>query len=181
MIGVHRMSPKKKLIIVIGVFVILSIIAIVFALINQQSPQTISKTDTATNQNQYTDPVSGEVVSNPSGKAPEDASGYNGVTFLGFARLIDYGISSDQLTIIKGYLENYKDIATGNKITQISLDATSLKQSVNADSGTKIVTVRIVVNKSTEQTLELTYQGIEDMAVTVYDKDRVQVYSSQAD
>lgn len=175
------MSPKKKLAIAIGVFIAISVIAISFTLISRQASQTKSKAGNTNSQTQYTDPVSGEVVSNPSGKAPEAVSGYNGVTFLGFDRLIDYGISSDQLTSIKGYLENYKDVATGNKITQISLDATSLKQSINADSGTKLVTVRIVVNKSIEQTLELSYQGIEDMTVTVYDKDHVKIYSSQTD
>ena len=175
------MSPKKKLLIAVGVFVTLLVITVLFTLINRKSSQTTTKTDTSSSQSQYTDPVSGEAVSNPSGKAPESASGYNGVTFLGFARLIDYGISSDQLTTVEGYLENYKDIATDNKITQISLDATSFKQSVDANSGLKLVTARIVVNKSIEQTLELSYQGIEDMVVTVYNKDRVQVYSSQAD
>lgn len=93
-------TNQKRLMLALAGFVVLIIIGVVVFL---GRPKKI-----ASDTGQHYDPGSGETVSNPVGKTPEYLGQDSGQPlYLGFSKLLDIGITQDQLKGIKLAFEKY--------------------------------------------------------------------------
>lgn len=178
------MQSKTKLIIVGAIFCLIFLALTVVALIFQTSSRNENGSGSDVDQNTYVDPVSGETVLDPEGKVVEGEIVQEGAPLiLGIPKLLDYGVSSQQASLINYYLEEYgfshKDSPIN--ITEISLDTKSIKQTTDKSSGQKNITANIVVNRETTQRLLLSYVSVNDMLVRIYDTDNNQVFISEYD
>lgn len=167
------MSPKKKLLVIISLFVGISAIAVGLVLLTKHF-------DTSSNspsqpgvveQNSYIDPATGDTVLSPTGKAVEPASGYDGVLILGLSKLLDIGVSSVQVESIKSDLNIFaKNNRVGeSNITEVSLVSDSLSQVVDQSTGLKKIKGIISVNREkSSYNIEFLYYGVADMETDIY-------------
>jgi len=163
------MTSRRKLFVIIASFIVVSLIIVIIAVIMRGNNQ--SSGNGIVEQNSYSDPSSGEVVLDPVGKTPEKFES-TGVVLLGFSKLLDRGMSSGQLDDTQLYITDYANTKTiqTEKITEISLVVSSIKQYIDSATGQKRVTGDIKVNRKFTQTLELTYYSVNDVTLNVYDQ-----------
>ena len=121
--------------IIIG-FVVMSLVIIgilvLFYSVNKGEPTPTGDVK----QNSYTDPGSGETVDSPEGKSPE-TYGVNPdqPIYLGFARLLDVGLSLDQVENLKAaFLDYVTAQKSTQKITEISITTASIRQTLGGGS-----------------------------------------------
>ena len=103
------------------VIVTIALIAPFIYLAVKQSGQ---KAGTSTGE--YYDPGSGETVSDPAGRTPENFAGNaEGPVYLGFSKLLDIGLTTYQLDAVKYTFEQYGR-TSNQKIEEVSLTVNSL-------------------------------------------------------
>ncbi len=145
--------------IISAIFVILFFIILIVVFSNNKS-----NTPVVIDQNKYIDPASGETVLSPEGKVPEiEVSG--GITILGITKLLDIGISNNQMSQLSSVLQKYSsEMKVGdNKITEISFDVSSFKQNINQDTSEVVVTSKLVINRSINQSIKIVYYSFYDL------------------
>lgn len=176
------MTPRKKIIIITSVFLGLLVVLIIIALIFRQN-QSQNTPNTNVDQNSYTDPYSGETVLNPDGKVPESSLKSGDVVILGISKLLDYGVSSNQIDQVRQFLVLYSTEKTVDKqkITEISFISESFKQTINQKSGQKDLRASLKINRSSTQTILLSYVSTRDMLVKIYSSNNKLVYTSPYD
>ncbi len=102
---------RRVLILAAAIFVILVIVGLVLALRGGKK-----------NSNRYTDPFSHETVSNPPGKTPDTYGVPTGQPlFLGIDKLLDHGLTFEQLNALKDTFTAYAKTKTP-PIQEISVD-----------------------------------------------------------
>lgn len=178
------MTSKKKFIIVFCILVVFVVILFVVSFISQRNQQDAGLNNSDVDQNSYIDPVTGEVVLTPGGRTDEGITSTDSV-LLGFSKLLDMGLSSDQQDLAVSYISSYGENQTldGEKITMISLDSSTIKQNINQDSGEIMITSNIVVNKTVTQRLEISYISINryDIFLQIFDSSNKLVFTSVFD
>jgi hypothetical protein len=119
----------------------------------------------------YVDQYSGETVS-------EQKNGNSkNITMLGFIKLIDIGVSSDQVKVIKTEFESYAK-SQKESVSQISIDASTVTSSINRDTGERMISFTVVINQKTKLKAKVVYKGFEDPNLTLYDQGDNQLYKS---
>ena len=173
------MSPRKKIIIAVWVFVALSVLAIIGAIIYRVTQGPMSRDG---EQTVSTDATTGETVIRTEGKAPE-ISTTDGVLILGLTKIIDYGVGSFQVTLARNaFVEFAKEQTSENTIERISLDPNGLRNVINQETGETTITGEVVINQKTRQRVSLSYIGTNDMLVTIYDRETDEIlFSSSRD
>jgi hypothetical protein len=127
----------------------------------------------------YTDPFSHETVSNPSGKAPDRyGTPANQPLFLGFDKLLTYGITFDQLNETKQAFYRYSTKQTP-PIKQISIDVDHIttQHDQNVHNSPFVILFNVQFNRKTVNQAKLSYQGLSDIQLTL-SKDGKPVYDS---
>lgn len=165
-------SNKTRLIIVIGIFVLLFVILTVIYILGKAESANTSNTSTEVNQNEYVDPYSGETVLNPDGKSREPFA--TNVIILGQSKLLDIGLSYQQLETFTGFLSNYatdKTVGKSEKITEISLDVKSFRQNINSDNGQITISSDIVINREFRQKILIKYNNTYDIVLDINSTD----------
>lgn len=161
------MTPRRKVLIALWAFAILSIAAIVIAAI-YRSNQPTEPVSTQGTQTTTTDPTTGETIIETEGKVPEGATS-QGVLILGLSKLNEYGISSVQTDIVNDAFVDYAaDKSTNTKVERISLDSTNMTMTINQDTGQTDITAEVVINQKERQKVLLSYMGTKDMLVRFY-------------
>lgn len=125
----------------------------------------------------YVDPGSGETIYNPPNKAPENYKG-NTPAYLGFSKLLDIGLTDTQLGALKSYFSDY---STQQKkpFSEISLDVSSLTQTIDPDTGSVTVTFTVTFNRTIMSKAVLTYDNITNVTLNLYNQtDNSLQYSS---
>jgi hypothetical protein len=170
------MNNRKKLIIIISLVGLLVILTIVFIVL--KTSHTSSPTQTGTSS--YVDPASGTTVSSPNGKTPEPLSGYNGVVYLGFSSLLDDGLSNDQFSNVKLHLAAFYENSSVEsvKVTQVSLQISSITQTNNPDTGIIVLKANLIINKTITQHIILHYNVLGHLVMDLTDTNNTIVYSS---
>ena len=144
-------DARKKLLIIAGIFGAAVIVVILFAIFQPREPQAEGPTGEVTG---YTDPYSGEAVTETEGKVPESFNTSGSMTFLGISRLLDYGISQQQITLLKAYLQEYSHRREANQETafkEVTIDFNTYSQSISQESSQTILSFEIVANRDENQ------------------------------
>jgi len=153
-----RFTRRQILIILVGLFLL--VVVVLVAISSNNNTETTSVVD----QNKYVDPASGETVLSPEGKVPEsEVSG--SLIILGITKLLDIGISNNQMSQLNSVLQKYSsEMKVGdNKITEISFDVSSFKQNINQDTSEVVVTSKLVINRSINQSIKIVYYSFYDL------------------
>jgi hypothetical protein len=134
-----------------------------------------------TSGNRYYDPGSGETVTDPANKSPDLYGADSADIYLGFSKLLDQGLTSDQLTAVKDQLKLFSDTKKLNA-TEFSLDASTLKQespNIDANDPTTRIRFTLKVNRKTTYPVVLEYRSINTIRVIVQQNNGSLFYDSK--
>jgi hypothetical protein len=170
------MMSRRKLILIIITFAVLSVVGIISAIVyrvtHDSGPAVGEVTSTV-------DQTTGETVISTEGKVPELAES-DGVLVLGAAKLLSYGVSSVQVDRINSALNDYG--LTNETYKRISIDPNKITMVINPDSGQTDITTEIAVNNDVRQKVVMSYVGTTDMLVRIYaTSDNAELFSSGDD
>ena len=174
------MSPKLKKVLVIILCTLFVVGFIVF--MNSRTKTNEKQKDTSLTQNSYTDPYSGETVDYPGGKGPDEyGNSAAGTVFLGSSRLLDEGISLEQL---KSYeyaaYQYFKTLSP--KVTEISLDKSTIKFKLhdpNSANQRDNISFTIVTNRTTKYNASLDTFDTSSIQLKIFSQENnSQVYDS---
>ncbi len=175
------MNQRTKKIILVIACIVLVVTIMVFASSKNKQNST-DQGSTSLQQDSYKDPYSGETVDYPKGKGP-DQYGYSaaGTIFLGSSRLLDEGISLEQL---KSYeyaaYQYFKTLSP--KVTEISLDKSTVNFKLHDQNSTEPrdnITFTLVINRTTKYNASLDVFDSSSVQLRMYDQEKnSQVYDS---
>lgn len=135
------MDNRKKIITAVVIFIILSITAIVLAIL-QNTPKSSPQAAPTT----YVDPGSGEtVIESDNGPTAGNNQQLNIPTFLGFSKLTEKGLSSDQVEQIKSALSAYS-AKQSTRFSEVSLTVATITR-IQSPSDPDITEFSIKVNR----------------------------------
>ena len=154
----------RLLLLTIGLIVLI----VVWGLLHHKTPTKSTGT--------YTDPLSHEVVSNPSGKTPESyGTSPNTPLYLGFDKLLHYGITLNQLNEIKQAFYTYSS-QQSKPLSQVSIDVdhitTSHDPKVNNSPFVILFNVQFNGSGDISQT-KAQYTGLRDMELILLKDNKV--------
>lgn len=175
------MSPRKKIFIVVGIFIgLFLIITLITLSVSHSKKSSSSSSTTGSSTSTYTDSASGTTVSDPSGKAPEDTSGYDGIIYLGFSKFVDYGISNDGLTTIQVAAETYYQSTKidSQTVKQVSVAVDTIVQSSDDDTGLNQMKANLIINNKITNHMIISYDAAGDTSVDITDFGGKLVYST---
>lgn len=156
-------TNKKPLIIAAIITVLILGLAIYFAF---RPGHKSSSSD-----NRYTDKFSHEVVSSPTGKQP-DTYGRPGNTplYLGFDKLLNFGLTSDQLTLLKNafYSFSSKQSAPFKQIS-IGVDNINSGHDDSNPSSPFYIKFNFQVDQKKIYAATAQHAGLDDVRLLVYD------------
>lgn len=167
--------------IIIG-FVLMSLvivgILVLFYAVNNGQDQKVKEAD----QNSYVDAGSGEEVDSPQGKSPE-TYGVNPdqPIYLGFVRLFDVGLSSDQVDALKAAFLDYTTAQKSTeKITEISITTATIRQTLGA--GGNKYSFDLTMNKTKKYRAVVASTGISSIKLALYlDGETKPVFTASKD
>lgn len=162
-------SPKNKIVIIIVSFIIFFIVLCVIYYVNTSKSNKTTVILDKSKVNQYIDPGSGEVVSDPPGKAKEKTDSSNSVVFLGFSNLLDHGITYKQFTKLKSHFKQY---GAEKKITikEVSMTVSSYKSNFDNKSGELIMNFEVTINRKDKYNAKVTYKDLAMPVLYLYDQ-----------
>ncbi len=167
-----RFTRKQIVIILTSLFLLVIVVLVVISSNNN------TETTGVVDQNKYVDPASGETVLSPEGKVPESEVNSD-LIILGITKLLDIGISNNQMSQVELILEEYSKTikAGGSKITEISFDVSSFKQNINQDTSEVVVTSKLIINRSINQSIKIVYYSFYDLyRVDILDESGKTIY-----
>lgn len=160
-------SPNKNKAILVGIVLMPVIISlIVFVFISSRS----------SNSEEYFDPGSGETVSDPKGKTPElFGVDSEAPLFLGFSKLIDAGLTSGQLDLVKASFGRFSK-TEDRYITELSITVDTIERT-EEDSGFSL-SFDLTANREIKYSCTVSYVGLDDARVVVSDESGKQIFDS---
>jgi hypothetical protein len=168
---------KKRIIFIVGITVVVMIIAgaiLYFVVPKSSSNQPVIGSV-------YHDPSSGESIAENSHlrQSAKDSNLPDQPTYLGFSKLIDYGLSSSQLIQVKSALYNYSQ-KQSTKFTEISLVIDSVRQPDPAP-GSRVLSYEfnIKVNRSDDYFMRVEFTDTSSCTVTIYKADKTTLLFTQ--
>ncbi len=165
-------SPNKNKIVLVSLALLPIIISLViFIFISSRSP--------SSSPTEYLDPGSGETVSAPKNKTPEKfGAETQGPLFLGFSKLIDSGLTAEQLELTKTIMSRFS--VTGSRyITELSVSVKTTDQDIS-DDGINL-TFDLTANRTDKYLCTISYSGLSEVRVVIKDKDAKQVFDSSVE
>lgn len=167
---------NRKVILIIGITVAVMIVAgFIIFLVAPKSSKPIAQ------QSLRYDQSSGESVveNSPLKQSAHNSNLPDQPTYLGFSKLIDYGLSSAQLTQIKTALYNYSQ-KQSTKFTEISLVIDSVRQPDPAP-GSRVSSYEfnIKVNRSDDYFMRIEFTDTSSCTVTIYKADKTTLLFTQ--
>lgn len=128
------------------------------------------------NGEEYYDPGSGETVSSPKNKTPEKFGvDSDSPTYLGFSKLIDAGLTSEQLDLVKVIFGRFSS-SDGRSLTELSVTTKSIDLEVS-EEGMRL-SFELTANRTVNYGCIISYVGLDDARVVISDKDGKQVFDS---
>lgn len=174
--GIDR---KRLLIIIVAVAAVLA--AGIFVLLRQK-PSKGNDAATTGPTTVYHDPVSGEDIVTQQGKTPEPTvAAPTSPIYAGFDKLINQGMTQEQLQTTYAAFESYKPFASDK--VQISLAADDIQPVQPQDNDPLYrwsIRSHIVVNRTTTYKVQIYYWGIDDVQLLLSDQNGTQIFDSGA-
>lgn len=153
---------------VFAVVAIIIMLLVIFLISNRKKP--------AGSYGEYYDKGSKQTVSNPKGKTPEnngDKQFANQPVYLGISKLIDFGVSTDQLGIFKDTLVKYSPTSKEFSVYVDTVNSIPVER-----GGRPTVMFDLLVNRESKVTAQLEYFGSTSIRLTLKDKTNKQVFDS---
>ncbi|MBX4190483.1 hypothetical protein KW794_00145 [Candidatus Saccharibacteria bacterium] len=170
--GVFMQSVNKRRLIAVIVLVLVVIMGVVALLHKPSKPSSTPQTNT------YTDPYSHETVTETQGKAP-DIFGTTAQTpiYLGFDKLIDHGVSYDQVGNLKTAFYQYSK-TKNSPIKEVSLDVDHIKSI--KEGRNFYLTFKVVFDRKDIYQAKLDYTGLSAIRLYLYDNSGNLIFDSQS-
>jgi len=169
-------GSKKKILIAVTVAILFSSLVVAFVLLQIQKKS--QKSDTPGESGLYYDPGSGETVSDPPDKTPETyGSQGRELTYLGFSKLLEFGVSKFQLDATKLAFENYSK-SRDNNIKEVSITSSSIKNGPDKDDFTLSVEFEFVINRKEHYQAELQLHMIRQVKL-ILKNGEAKIYESK--
>lgn len=141
---------------------------------------TKAKTKPTNNSTTYTDPYSGETISNP-GTQPE-TYGRNPAypAFFGFSKLFDQGLTNEQYSSLQFYYYNFGQ-TTNRKIKEVSIDVSTIQYHLhdknNPDSVDNL-TFTSVIDRTTKYNTRVDLINLKNVRLLLMDDSGKVAYDS---
>ena len=170
------MNNQKKLIIVIVLFVTLSVIAIIATLLikstQNQPGKRVSTTSVDSNSGETVISGTNTGVSGPDVQPDQP-------TYLGFSKLVDRGLSIQQVTILQDTLTSY---SLNNKsiFGQVSLNKDTITRVMQSSpDDPSMLEFPIVVNKKDNYFVTVSYTTPDSITTKLYKADKTTLLFTQ--
>lgn len=126
---------------------------------------------------EYFDPGSGETVDTTPNQGPELNGRVNNITYLGFAKLLNIGVSGDQIDIIKSDFLKYSS-SLETPLKEVSITVASIRQTVN--DGDVELKFTLTINRESTLNAQVNYFGIgaPELKLSTTDNDNT-IYDSK--
>lgn len=169
-------QERKKILLIVGALVLaLVIITVIIELALGSKKLVKNPGDT----NRYYDANSGETVSDPPNKTPEnyDKSSSIQPLYLGFSKLLDFGVTFDQLKSIKLALVKYS--AANNRSGQeFSIKVSSINNVLPEGDGDVVTSFKMTVDRSQTYDVKVSYNDLINIHLFIYDSASKLIYDS---
>ena len=156
-----NLSRNKKIGIAIGAFIVIAIIVLFVSFLGKE-PQ--NKTDV------YYDPASKETIDERVDKTPEilEDNASTEPVFLGFGKLVQYGISQDQLTNLKTAFNTYLGKGdNGKKEVSVYVDSVTSNPIDRETGGDPSITFDTLIQRKEKLSAVVTYSGVADIQLNL--------------
>lgn len=130
----------------------------------------------------YNDPYSGETLVEATTVPESDGADPNTPIFMGMSKLLDYGITFDQLNLLRSHFEAYNTTRT-NKFKEISVVVSSItQQSHGREDPDPIDTLSfdVVLNRSEKLHAKALYAINAAVELIIYDTQGKEVFNTTA-
>lgn len=156
----------KKSRILIGFVIVVLGLAIIYLFDKDKNENQISSNDMGS----YYDPYSGETVSDPEGKSPEDYGETNKMVLLGMGGLLDHGLTQDQLGAYRVALDQYS-AKNNNYVKEASIVVNTIERfdeatTTSIKNGLKF---DLVINRESRLQARLEYTGLSALKLYLTD------------
>jgi hypothetical protein len=158
---------KRNLIIIGSIFGAVVIAMVVLGFIIQSNPNA-----TTPDEQSYVDPGSGEVIK--SDKAPQgtEESRKNAIIYPGFSKLIDRGLSPEQLQSVQQTIAEYS-VENKKGFKEVSLTVDSIRHLLpQGESTTHTITYDITVNRKDKYFMTVAYSDTATCITKLYASDK---------
>lgn len=170
-------SGRRKFVVVVAIILLVSgIITLIVYALTSRTQEEPAPTDTL-----YNDPYSGEVISDPPGKASETfGTDPNAPTFFGQSKLLDVGISHFQ---VRGMQDGVYEYFTSQnqQVREISVVVDTINivpRSRFSDSTKNTVQFDIVADRKTTYKVTMDYFDIRSIQLYIADDTGKQLFDS---
>lgn len=157
---------NRKLVIVIFAVVLILLMGLVFWLTKPQKT-----TESKTGESQvYNDPVSHQKIVTRTGAAPEtNGQTSTGPVFVGFEKLLDYGVTVQQLDALKAYFGDYAPFVNKSPEISLAVDDIQAGQDMSDPQQRFFIRSHVVVDRKTTYVIKFYYQGLSSVELHIYD------------
>ncbi len=152
-----NLSRNKKIGIAIGAFIVIGLIVLFVSFLGKE---TQNKTDV------YYDPASKETIDDKADKTPEilEDNASTEPVFLGFGKLIQYGLSQDQLTNLKIAFNTYLGKGdNGKKEVSVYVDSVTSNPIDRETGGNPSISFDTLIQRKEKLSAVVTYSGVADI------------------
>lgn len=163
---------NKKILIIVSLCLLLMIGFIVFRVLTNNKNEEIDSSKTII----YEDSGSGETVIDTPNKTKEKAMG-DSFVMLGFTKLLEIGVSYNQLEKIKTHFSDYS-MKLEDHFKEISITTSSIKSTFNSDTNERIITFSVIIDRKTSLEAKITYIGLGSPSLYLYDEYGNQIHKS---
>lgn len=165
-------NRSKYLYIGLGIVVLISLVGFFMLRGSDRAPDTPGT--------EYYDEASGETVSDPEGKSPEKfGTAQTGIVYLGFSKLVDHGITMNQLDALKTAFTLYSR-ERQEKISEVSIFVNTIKRTpYDRDSAdpTRSITFDVKINRKDTYNATLQYISIRSAQLILH-QNGTEIYRS---
>jgi hypothetical protein len=161
------MNLSKRTIIIIGsVFALLIITLAVIGFTQKSSPTAVTPDEEG-----YVDPGSGEVIKSDKSPQGTEESRENAMIFPGFSKLLERGLSAEQIQSIQSTIIAYS-LEKNAGFKEVSLDVSSMGRLLPKDNnGLHSVYFNITVNRKTKYFIDTQYNDTTTIKTKIYQED----------
>ncbi len=171
-------NSKKNIAIALAIAAVVIIGIIVVLVVSSNNKKPSPKTE---EQTQYYDKGSGQTVSDPEGRVPESYGAPNQeLVFLGISKILDYGITFDQLNTLQYAFDQYSK-SSGKNLKEISFQVATINHTTTETEQaiTNILSFDVKFDrKDTVYKAKVDYSGLSTIRLYLSDSKGKQFYDS---
>ena len=179
----YQNPARKKIIIGLIIFGVVSLIAIIVAIFFRSQEDTIVESDTTPKTTTYTDTYSGETVTDTENKTPESYGSDSKIVLLGTSKLLQYGFTDTQIRVLREFTTQYSVIRTNEKpITEATINFDTYSQTISEESGANITSFTMYFNRNFNEGYHIvtTRANNTDLSIIIYKADKTTVVFNSA-